>query len=65
MVYGEVANQHVAMLTDISLRKKLFSGIGSISNWFGVYPKPLFDMTAASAESLVSEYMVSKLDERS
>lgn len=66
VVYGEVANQHVAMLTDISLREKSYLVIlALLVIGFGVYPKPLFDMTAASAESLVSEYMGSKLDERS
>jgi NADH-quinone oxidoreductase subunit M len=66
VIYGEVANQQVAMLQDITLREKSYLLVlALLVIGFGVYPKPLFDMTAASAESLVSEYMVSKLDERS
>lgn len=66
VIYGEVSNQHVAMLQDISLREKSYLVVlALLVIGFGVYPKPLFDMTAATAESLVSEYMVSKLDERS
>lgn len=66
VVYGEIANQQVAMLKDVSGREKSYLFIlALLVIGFGVYPKPLFDMTAASAQSLVSEYMVSKLDERS
>ena len=65
VIYGEVKNQQVAMLQDITIREKSYLCVlALLVIGFGVYPKPLFDMTAASAESLVSEFMASKLEER-
>ena len=60
--YGEVANHHVAELKDLSKREFLILGIlAALVLGFGVYPKPLTDLTHATAAQFLQHMAVSKL----
>ena len=62
VVFGKVANHHVAELTDINAREAWVLGIfaaGVLA--LGVYPKPLTDLMDASVAQLVVQITASKL----
>ena len=60
--YGEVANHHVAELKDLNQREFLILGIlAALVLGFGVYPKPLTDLTHATAAQFLQHMAVSKL----
>jgi len=62
VVFGEVANQHVAELTDINAREAWMLGLfaaGVLA--LGVYPKPLIDLMDAPIAALVDHIAQSKL----
>jgi len=60
--YGEVANQHVAVLKDLNKREFLILAILAILVLaLGIYPQPLTDMTNASVTQLLSHLAQSKL----
>jgi len=62
VVFGKVANAHVAELTDINAREAWVLGIFAIGVLaLGVYPKPLTDLMDASVVQLVSQLGTSKL----
>src|SRR5207344_2487571 len=62
VVFGKVANHHVAELTDINAREFLVLGVFAIGVLaIGVYPKPLTDLMDASVTQLVSQLAVTKL----
>ncbi|MFT3805568.1 NADH-quinone oxidoreductase subunit M [Arenimonas sp.] len=62
VVFGEVANHHVAELTDINLREAWVLGIFALGVLaLGVYPKPLTDLMDASITQLVVQIATSKL----
>ena len=62
VVFGKVANRHVAELTDMNAREAWVLGIfaaGVLA--LGVYPKPLTDLMDASVTQLVSQLGTTKL----
>jgi NADH-quinone oxidoreductase subunit M len=62
VVFGEVANAHVAELKDIGAREVIVLGafaVGVLA--LGLWPKPLIDLMDASVAQLVSQLAISKL----
>jgi NADH-quinone oxidoreductase subunit M len=62
VVFGKVANHHVAELTDMNGREALVLGafaLGVLA--LGVYPKPLTDLMDASVAQLVNQLATTKL----
>jgi NADH-quinone oxidoreductase subunit M len=57
VVFGEITNPKLATITDLQRREVLVFApliIGTLL--FGIYPKPVFDVTAASVNALVATY---------
>jgi NADH-quinone oxidoreductase subunit M len=62
VVFGEVANDNVAALTDINQREKLMLGLlAAMVLFFGLWPQPLVEVMHASVANLVQHVTVSKL----
>ena len=62
VVFGEVANDHVAELSDLSMREFLMLGVLAIAVlWMGIYPAPFTDLTQTSVTDLLRHVSVSKL----
>jgi NADH-quinone oxidoreductase subunit M len=62
VVFGNVANHHVAELKDINAREAWVLGIYAIGVLaIGLYPKPLTDLMDASITQLVVQLGTSKL----
>ncbi len=62
VVGGEIANNDVAELCDLSLREFLMLGLMAIAVlWMGVYPAPFTDLTQTSVTDLLQHVSVSKL----
>jgi NADH-quinone oxidoreductase subunit M len=62
VVFGEVANEHVAALTDVNAREFLILLLlAAAVLWMGVYPKPVTDLMDASVKHLVEHVQQSKL----
>ena len=62
VVFGEVANAHVAELEDINMREWIVLGTFAIGVLLlGVYPKPLTDLMEPSIAQLASQLAASKL----
>jgi NADH-quinone oxidoreductase subunit M len=62
VVFGKVANHHVAELTDIGAREAWVLGLFALGVLaLGVYPKPLTDLMDASVAQLVIQLATSKL----
>ena len=62
VVFGAVANHHVAELSDINLREAWVLGVFALGVLaLGVYPKPLTDLMDASVTQLVAQIATSKL----
>src|SRR4249919_761525 len=62
VVFGAVANHHVAELTDMNGREALVLGVFALGVLaIGVYPKPLTDLMDASISQLVIQLGTSKL----
>jgi NADH-quinone oxidoreductase subunit M len=62
VVYGEVANQHVAELTDLEGREFLVLGILAIAVLLvGLWPAPLVDMMSVTVRELLEHVAQSKL----
>jgi NADH-quinone oxidoreductase subunit M len=62
VVFGKVANHHVAELTDMNAREGWVLAIFAIGVLaIGVYPKPLTDLMDASVTQLVSQLGTTKL----
>ena len=60
--YGEVANKHVAELKDLNKRELLIlSVLAAMVLGFGVYPKPITDLTHATASQFLNHMAISKL----
>lgn len=60
--FGDVANEHVAKLQDLSKREFLILAILAAAVLaFGVYPQPLTEMTHATVGQLLSHLAQSKL----
>ncbi len=61
VVFGAVANQHVAELKDINKRETLFLGLLAILVLaMGLYPKPFTDTMHATVQQLIEQTSVSK-----
>lgn len=62
VLYGEVANDHVAELQDINWREALVLGVFALGVLaIGVYPKPLTDLMQTSIAQLAMQLATSKL----
>src|SRR5262245_14053414 len=62
VIFGEVANRHVAELKDASPRELLVLGLLAVAVlWMGVYPAPFTDIMHASVDDLLRHLAVSKL----
>ena len=61
VIYGEVANDNVAQLTDLNAREFVILGILAVAVlFFGLYPAPLTEVMHASVEHLLQHVSVSK-----
>jgi NADH-quinone oxidoreductase subunit M len=62
VIFGEVANAHVAELTDVNRREVLVLGVFALGTLaLGVYPKPLTDLMEAPIAQLLSQLAATKL----
>jgi NADH-quinone oxidoreductase subunit M len=62
VIYGEVANEKVAALTDINGREFLVLGILAIAVLLvGLWPAPLLDVMRASTQHLAEQLLLSKV----
>jgi NADH-quinone oxidoreductase subunit M len=62
VVFGEVANQDVAALKDLSLREFLMLGVLALTViWMGVYPAPFTDAMQTSVSDLLTHVANSKI----
>ena len=62
VVFGEVGNDHVAALQDLSMREFLILGVLAIATiWMGVYPAPFTDLTQTSVADLLQHVANSKI----
>jgi NADH-quinone oxidoreductase subunit M len=62
VVFGEVGNDHVAALSDLSTREFLMLGVLAIATiWMGVYPAPFTDLTQTSVADLLRHVAISKI----
>jgi len=62
VIFGAVANDHVAGLTDINARETLVLGLLAIAVlWMGLYPAPFTEIMHASVGDLLRHLAASKL----
>jgi NADH-quinone oxidoreductase subunit M len=62
VIFGPVANDHVAALQDVNAREFIVLGILAIAVLaLGLWPAPLLDVMRATLEQLVQQMMVTKL----
>jgi NADH-quinone oxidoreductase subunit M len=62
VIFGPVANKHVAELTDLNGREFLVLGVLAVSVLaLGLWPAPLLEVMGASTQHLVEQIMTSKL----
>ena len=62
VLYGEVANEHVAELQDLNSREFIVLAVLAISVLFvGLWPAPLVDMMNTTVEQLIQQVSQSKL----
>jgi NADH-quinone oxidoreductase subunit M len=62
VLFGAVANEHVAELTDLNPREFLVLGILAVAVLaVGLYPAPLLDAMQATTQHLVQQLLASKL----
>jgi NADH-quinone oxidoreductase subunit M len=60
--FGDIANHHVAELTDINKREMLILGVLALMVLgFGIYPQPLTEVTHATVNQLLTHMAQSKL----
>ena len=61
VIFGDIANERVAELTDVTGREKVFLALlALVVLLFGVWPAPIFDVMHASIEHLFETAMMSK-----
>ncbi|HQN10947.1 MAG TPA: NADH-quinone oxidoreductase subunit M [Quisquiliibacterium sp.] len=62
VIFGAVANDHVAELQDVNRREFWMLVVMAITVlWMGIYPKPVTDMTDASVQALLKHVAVTKI----
>jgi NADH-quinone oxidoreductase subunit M len=62
VIFGAVANEHVAHLQDINLREFLVLGVLAILVlWMGIYPAPFAEVLHVSVDDLITHVMQSKI----
>jgi len=62
VIFGEVANHHVAELKDVNRREFwMLVAMAITVLWMGIYPKPVTDMTDASVQALLKHVAVTKI----
>ena len=62
VIFGAVANPHVAHLQDINLREFLVLGLLAIVVlWMGIYPAPFAEVLHVAVDDLIAHVMQSKL----
>jgi len=62
VVFGDVANDHVAELTDVNKREMfILLVLGLCVLWMGVYPQPFTEVMHASVNNLLSHIANSKI----
>ena len=62
VIFGEVANKHVAELADVNGREfAILALLAAAVLWMGLYPKPVTDLMDASVAQLLKHVAVSKL----
>lgn len=62
VIFGDIANDNVAALTDINQREKIMLGLlAAMVLFFGLWPNPMVDMMHATIENLVTQVTTSKL----
>jgi NADH-quinone oxidoreductase subunit M len=62
VIFGEVANHHVAELTDLNAREYITLGMLAIAVLVvGLWPAPLLEVTQATVQHLVQQIAASKL----
>jgi NADH-quinone oxidoreductase subunit M len=62
VIFGEVANKHVADLTDINGREFAILGVLALCTlWMGLYPQPFTEVMHASVNDLLRHVAVSKI----
>jgi NADH-quinone oxidoreductase subunit M len=62
VIFGEVANHHVAELQDLNAREFIILGALAIAVLVvGVWPAPLLEVMQATVQNLVQQISASKL----
>jgi NADH-quinone oxidoreductase subunit M len=62
VIFGAVANDHVAALKDLNARELLVLGLLAVAVlWMGIYPLPVTEVMHASVKELLRHVAVSKL----
>ena len=62
VIFGAVANDHVAALKDLNAREFIVLGCLAVAVlWMGVYPKPFTDVMHASVNELLRHVAQPKL----
>ncbi len=62
VIFGEVANHHVAELTDINKREFAILAVLAVATlWMGLYPQPFTEVMHASVNDLLHHVAISKI----
>ena len=62
VIFGAVANEHVATLQDVNVREFIVLGVLALAVLtLGVWPAPLLEVMRPTVENLVQQVLVSKL----
>ena len=62
VVFGEIGNENVATLSDLSPREFMLLGVLAIATlWMGIYPAPFTDLTQTSVTDLLRHVAISKI----
>ena len=62
VIYGAVANDRVAKLTDLDRREFwMLASVAALVLWMGVWPKPFIDVMHSSVTDLLTHVARSKL----
>lgn len=57
VVFGQLEKESLKAILDLSLREKaIIAPLAILTIFFGVYPAPVFDVTAASVDALIEGY---------